>query len=88
MILILCDNWRQARIAFQSFLDIIDASFDRECVQSINRFTNCVETDTDLRYIFCDFRFAGVLLSLDRCTETVDVYDFFDDCELPWNRIA
>ena len=54
MIVILCDSYNDARMAFLTFLDFIQEN--GIIINEVYRHCLCVETDDDLRYIFVDYR--------------------------------
>lgn len=78
MIVILCDNYKDAITAFNVFLDCIKYNTLSSVIKCWPEAC-CLETDDDLRYIFIDYRFKNLF---NRHTpDFIDVEDFFMDLD-------
>lgn len=78
MIVVLCDSYEDAEEAFYIFLDILDLMF-RSCVRGRFEKCLCVETDDNLRYIFCDYRMRGIFESFTK--DLLEKEEFFEGLE-------
>lgn len=76
MIVIVCDNFRQATICFEAFRDhIIDT--EPWIIENSYDYALSLETDDNLRYIFIDYRYIPLYEKNEDIMEFIDVYDFF-----------
>lgn len=75
IVVILCDSWQDAEDSFDVFTYYLSV-YEPESVRSINEACLCVETDSDLRYIFTDARMQGVFE--DITVDFIDSGSFFD----------
>lgn len=60
MITILCKSYELAKVAFSLFMNILEGGEVREDVTRVWPECLCVETDSDLKYLFTDYRMEGL----------------------------
>ena len=76
MIAVLCPSFYDAISDFWYFLSLL-----QQCepwnVKQVYDSEYCVETDDDLRFIFVDYRMAGVFRKMR--ADIIDSEEFFDD---------
>lgn len=82
MIVVLCDSFNDAKMAFYIFLDFLQESEPQE-IRNIFVHSYCVETNYDLRYIFVDYRFKPIFE--DMKPDFIGVDEFFEDMDAVYN---
>lgn len=75
MIVVLCDSDENARYDYKLFLRYL-RNAEPGSIRKRYDACLCVETDSDLRYIFVDYRMGGVFRKMT--LDLVDEYSFFD----------
>ena len=78
MVVVLCDSYRAASDAFSVFMRIL-SYYDPWTIRVVNEAALYVETDEDLRYIFCDYRMSK--LFEDSTLDILEESEFFEGLE-------
>ncbi len=77
MIIILCDNRKDAEDAFNLFCSFLDR-YEPFMIQKEEESALRIVTDDDLVYIFIDHRFKGIF-DENHEAEMIEVDEFFED---------
>ena len=75
MVVILCDDYRDAEMAFRAWIAFLQTPPSDE-ISTVDKFSLRVETSDGQCYIFVDYRFKNVFEKKKVVFETVQ--DFFD----------
>lgn len=75
MYVILCENYKEATIMFNIFVDAL-LQDDPYCVLDRSDYNNYVLTDAGLSYIFIDYRYR--FLFEHKGNEFFDIHDFLE----------
>lgn len=76
LILIICPSFEESQKAFISFLDY-ELNFDANLILRADKFSNSIDTDDDLRYVFIPYQFEHMFD--DDMPDKVQMGDFFND---------
>lgn len=74
MVIVLCENYREARNAYLAWLAFL-YSLPSDVVAFVNRHALRVETNDGSCYIFMDYRYEKVFLEAN--TQKISIIDFF-----------
>lgn len=80
MIVVLCNSFKKAQNDFDSFMEFLN-TFEPFSISKVFKYSYCVETDDNLRYIFVDYRFKSVASKFDDVIDYVDSDEFFEGIE-------
>ena len=75
MVVVLCDDYRDAETAFQAWIAFLQTPPSDE-IASIDKYSLCVKTSDGQSYVFIDYRFKNVFVKKPVIFEPVR--DFFD----------
>lgn len=78
IIIILCENFHDAEIAYSCFIEWLLCNLTVNIVGQ-NHHILRVDTDDDLTYIFIDYAFSKVFTGKN--AEFIDVEEFFEDMD-------
>lgn len=78
MIVILCDSYDEACNCYDCFVSFLNQE-DPWAIKRTYDFSQCVETDDDLRYLFVDKRYEGAFIKKD--CDIIDEDEFFEGIE-------
>lgn len=77
MIVILCNSFQDAQIAFSNFMTFLE-TYEPLSITNVYECSYCVEVD-DIRYMFVDRRFKKLTKSFDLIVDHIDMDEFFED---------